>query len=137
MRGGAEERYRFGDMIPVVEKPYELLSPEIIPEVGVSDGTLAALQALLRILVGFGGYHVCPLQCHYLGNRGAKHLCQPGWLRFAVVSCRLPAACFASNALEAAFSGLVPVRARNTSTLVSVTWPPDARFGSCCTPSLL
>ena len=56
-----------------------------------------------------------------------------GMAAIRTYSCRSSPVCFVSNALKAAFSGLVPVRARNSSTLVSVTWPPDARFGSCRT----
>src|SRR6202047_1859826 len=42
-------------------------------------------------------------------------------------------ACLSKSARNARFSGLEPVRLRNSSTSVSVVRPPDKRFGSCLT----
>jgi len=41
--------------------------------------------------------------------------------------------CSSKSARNARFSGLEPVRFRNSSTSVSVIRPPDERFGSCLT----
>jgi hypothetical protein len=43
--------------------------------------------------------------------------------------------CFSSSARKARFSGLEPVRSRNTCTPCSVTLPPEERLGSCRTTS--
>ena len=40
---------------------------------------------------------------------------------------------FRKHLLNATYCGLVPDRARNLATVVSVTWPPDDRLGSCRT----
>jgi hypothetical protein len=47
----------------------------------------------------------------------------------------LSAAWLSRSAPKARFSGLEPVRSRNTSTPCSVTLPPEERLGSCRTTS--
>jgi hypothetical protein len=70
--------------------------------------------SLMRIAVLFGKALIMPLG--------------KGWIQKAPMPFdRLP------HASPVTPSGLVPVRARNSSTLVSVTWPPDAGLGSCRT----